>query len=101
MSLNFQFSSLVSHFGQHPAYCAQPILSALAALPELARKAPAASFQQTWISFSTSFLCFCLGSHQRKPFFFFLLHFFFSFNIFFIFFFFSTFDAEARFPVVA
>lgn len=26
MSVNFLFSSLVSHFGQHPAYCAQPIL---------------------------------------------------------------------------
>lgn len=37
MSLNFQFNSLVSHFGQHPAYCAQPILLELSIPAPLSR----------------------------------------------------------------
>lgn len=102
MSLDFQLSSLVSHFGRHPAPCAQPIPAALAAraAPGEGTSARISAHRDTA---SPLVLCFFFwGQHQRKTFFLLLLplFFFFSFCIFCLFFPAAS-DAEARFSVDA
>lgn len=103
MSLDFQLSSLVSHFGRHPAPCAQPIPAALAAraAPGEGTSARISAHRDTA---SPLVLCFFfLGSAPEEDILFASAA---SFFFFFLFVFFACFfpaasDAEARFSVDA
>lgn len=88
MSLDFQFSSLVSHFGQHPAHCAEPALSELSIPARLSRPCkPSLQFRillllffkstseiQVLVFCSAFLLYFYFFLHRERGFFFPLLH---------------------------
>lgn len=104
MSLDFQLSSLVSHFGRHPAPCAQPIPAALAAraAPGEGTSARISAHRDTASPLVLCFFFF-LGSAPEEDILFASAA---SFFFFFLFVFFACFfpaasDAEARFSVDA